>query len=135
MMRTSQTKPRIQEEKLYLTMIWARFWTSDTSDVRPNSDVRHLATATAAYLYRRTSTEDGLPTKFGRPTCRTSETRRTSERCGCRTRTSNPGHLTPESDFRPVSDVRPDGRPKHIGRSKLPARRSDGLRPLYPPSL
>src|ERR1041385_1010591 len=38
----------------------------------------------------------------------------------------------PESDFRHVSDFRHDGRPKPIRRPKLPARRSDGLQPMYP---
>ena len=93
---------------------------------RPNQFGRPTSvTKTAICLYRTPPTEDGLPVKFGRPTSRTSDMGRDSD---------DPIQkgFTPMSDFRRNSDVRRDGRPTSDGRPKLPARRSDGLRPLYP---
>jgi len=72
---------------------------------------------------QKTQTEDGLPMGFGRPTHRTSETRRTSDiqivvlfNVQVFAATLLTRRHFPSSDVRPISDVRRDGRPKPVGR-------------------
>src|ERR1041385_5093186 len=94
------------------------FRTSDTTDVRHGTGRPTSARRMATSVSRR-------PPKPKTNFRRMTDVRHEGPRGELPIQDTSP----PESDFRHVSDVRRDGRPKPIGRPKLPARRSDGLRP------
>src|SRR3954465_2151452 len=93
------------------------------SDVRPISDVRHQREGwRPPYpedLQNRRRTSDRIRTSDASDVRHMTDVRHE----GPREATPNPGHLTIQSR---ISDT--------FRTSKLPTRRSDGLRPLYPPS-
>src|SRR3954470_6061682 len=105
------------------------------SDVRPISDVPHQREGwRPPYpedLQNRSRISDRIRTFDASDVRHMTDVRHEGPREELPIQDTSP----PESDFRHISDVQRDGRPKPIGRPKLPARRLDGLRLLYPPSL